>query len=86
MSARALQAGSIAFQTFANELAAEKVGNDFQKFGASTDNYDVVFRESEETFSFTFRLRPYRGGPVMDGVLTYEISKADLKVTKTRFR
>jgi hypothetical protein len=84
MSARALQAGCLAFQEFSGELRGQPTENDFQKFASSTDNYDVVFRESEKSFSFTFRIKPYQGRRVFDGVSTFEVDKVDLKVIKTR--
>jgi hypothetical protein len=84
MSVRALQAGCLALQKFSGELRGQPTENDFQKFASSTDNYDVVFRESEESFSFTFRIKPYQGRRVFDGVSTFEVDKVDLKVIKTR--
>ncbi len=84
MSARELQAGCLALQKFSGELKGQATENDFQKFASSTDNYDVVFRESEKSFSFTFRIKPYQGRRVFDGVSTYTVDKAGLTVVKTR--
>lgn len=84
MSGRALQAGCLALQRFSNELRAQPAETDFQKFGASTDNYDVVFRENERSFSFTFRIKRYQGRRVFDGTSTYEVDRANMSVVKTR--
>jgi len=84
MSGRALQAACLALERFSTDIKKQPAENDFQKFATSVDNYDVVFRESDRSFSFTFRIKTYRGRLVLDGVSTYEVNKADLEVVKTR--
>jgi len=84
MSGRALQAGCLALERFTAEIKAHPAKTDFQKFGTFMENYEVVFRESDRSFFVTFRIKPYRGRVVLDGISTYEVNKDDLTVVRTR--
>jgi hypothetical protein len=78
IAADALKAGGIAYQRFAQTLLSEKKSDgEFGKFISSTDNYEVTFKDSGDTFSFTFKLKPFHGRLPKDGWITYAVGKAD---------
>jgi len=85
-SVQELRAGCGALERFAEDLQAQPPENDFQRFAASPYNYTVEVKETAGTFVFTFAIKPYQGRLVKDGTSAYEVSKADMKVTKVRYR
>jgi hypothetical protein len=85
MSADALKAGAVAYDAFASKIRDLGAENDFQKFAASPENYDVLFLENDGAYYFAFRIRRYRGRFPLDGGLTFRVDKSSGKVSIAQF-
>ena len=85
-SVQELRAGCAVLERFAEDLQTQPPENDFQRFAASPYSYTVGVQETPATFVFTFAIKRYQGRLVKDGTSAYEVSKADMKVVKIRYR
>ncbi|WP_445145073.1 hypothetical protein [Dyella sp. Tek66A03] len=85
-SVQELRAGCVALEQFAKDLQVQPAENDFQRFAAAPYNYTFQVRETDSSFVFTFTIKPYQGRRVFDGISSYEVGRADMKIVKIRFR
>lgn len=81
-SVQELRAGCAALSLFAKDLQAQRQENDFQRFAASPDSYTFVVRESLDSYTFYFGLKPFHGRPVIDEGTAYKVDKADMKIVR----
>lgn len=81
-SVQELRAGCAALAQFAKDLQAQPPESDFQRFAASPNSYTFVVRESRDSYTFYFGLKPFHGRPVIDEGAAYKVDKADMKAVK----
>jgi hypothetical protein len=81
-SVQELRAGCAALEQFAKDLQVQPAENDFQRFAASPYSYTYVVRESSDSYTFYFGLKPFQGRPVIDEGRAYKVDKADMKVVR----
>lgn len=79
----ALEGGGPVYSAFTDHLRGEPYNNDFMTFASNPKNFTVSIRESDDQFVYTFVLKPYSGGPVLDEGTSYSWSKKDGKVERT---
>lgn len=77
-----LRADCAALDQFAKDLQAQPAENDFQRFAASPYNYTFVVRESRDSYTFFFGIKPYHGRLVIDEGTAYKVDKANMKVAR----
>lgn len=82
LPANALRGGGIAYAILGDLLDKSITDNDFTKFANNPDNYEVVIKEDQDSFTYTFFLKTYRGRPVLDGVITFKVNKKNWKVVR----
>lgn len=79
----ALKGAGAVYSTFTDYLSKGPRDNDFTKFASNPENFTVSIRDRGDKFVYTFVLRPYHGGPVLDGMISYSLSKEDGKIERT---
>ncbi|GLQ87855.1 hypothetical protein GCM10007898_14230 [Dyella flagellata] len=77
-----LHAACAALAQFAKDLQAQHPENDFQRFAASPNNYTFVVKESRDSYTFYFGLKPFHGRPVIDEGAVYKVDKADVRAVR----
>ena len=83
LSPAELRAGGIAYEAFNYTLANKKTfHNDISEFARSIDNYDVAITDDDDHFTFTFKIKLFRGRTLKDGWFVYVVNKGDWRVQR----
>lgn len=71
----ALRVAGPVYSAFDSMLRREPKDNDFVRFSSNPENYKVVVTSDGDGFVFVFSLNSYRGRQVLDGSVTYRVTK-----------
>ena len=73
--AESLRMASSVYADFAKMLSTDPKDNEFTKFASDPSNYHVTIVEDESGFIYVFHLDNFHGRPMLDGRVTYRVSK-----------
>lgn len=81
--AGALKRGGAIYSNFTAYLNKGQRDNDFTKFASSPENFTVSITDRGDRFVYTFILKPYRGGAVLGGPISFSWFKKDERIERT---
>jgi hypothetical protein len=81
--AAALEGAGPVYSAFIDYLNKGPHDNDFTRFASNPKNFTVSIKDHGDRFVYTFVISQYRGGPVLDGMISYSWSKGSGKIERT---
>ena len=79
----ALKGGGDVYFNFIDYLNKGPHDNDFTKFASDPENFTVSIIDRGDRFVYTFTLKPYHGGSVLGGPISFSWSKKDGEIKRT---
>lgn len=80
----ALRAGAVALEQFSTILSKYSPKDETENFLSRIENYDVQVEVEENSYTFIFIPKPYKGSRLNGGGAFYKIRRNDYKLLDTK--